>query len=702
MAACAGGRSDSLSPRRLCPLCVFYSIGLRGAAFPFVRYRGSTSRGGVRTVSTHHTVGAAPAPSTRPQTTHTPTAAPRRPARGRDPDPHPPRHTSLPSLVRPEDVRFLSVPSCAHRHARSRTITKLYSLARSPPRSRRRCMLTRDRRHRSAKAPSRAVSQADAPRPSARKTRNQGAPCTRGGRPDAGPSRAARVGGGAGGSASKGKGGGTARQGRYDCAGAKVRVAAHGRGGDVAPLRQHLGEHRVHLGGAVHRLALPVAALCAHASSLEVDARERGQQPRRRARAVSNPRLASAALLAGHDRVRLLGGRGAASRPVRGRARRALRRRRVEPRVLQDGGGREALSLVDGEHAVEEVERLVRQAVLLAVPLQHRRDGALAVLLRALELVVPPVRVRRLLEREEAEQHRKEGDAARPHVGTKGVPRLGEHLRRAVGARAAAMVEHLHLVRGRGAVCALAERLVLVREPKVDHAEGEVGGEHEVLELEVAVQHAAGVHVVQSAAQRGQEGDQLSLEQRQLAAATRHAVDQVPACAVLHRDADGDASRLVPVEKDVLEADDAWVGEALQARRLQQRLVRVVDRGAADLLEDDGLAVAQRQGGLAEAALAEGAPLLDAPLAPVAFARLLLWGAAARALPERATKRDAADDEGAARHVEGHHCSLAHFNRHDPPRLVMSHKKVARRGARDLDRGRRRRRRGRHRRVRRE
>mmetsp|Transcript_32972 Transcript_32972/g.97648 ORF Transcript_32972/g.97648 Transcript_32972/m.97648 type:complete len:511 (-) Transcript_32972:283-1815(-) len=331
-----------------------------------------------------------------------------------------------------------------------------------------------------------------------------------------------------------------------------------------------------------------------------------------------------------------------------------------------------------------------------------RRRGALAVLLRALELVVPPVRVRRLLEREEAEQHRKEGDAARPHVGTKGVPRLGEHLRRAVGARAAAMVEHLHLVRGRGAVCALAERLVLVREPKVDHAEGEVGGEHEVLELEVAVQHAAGVHVVQSAAQRGQEGDQLSLEQRQLAAATRHAVDQVPACAVLHRDADGDASRLVPVEKDVLEADDAWVGEALQARRLQQRLVRVVDRGAADLLEDDGLAVAQRQGGLAEAALAEGAPLLDAPLAPVAFARLLLWGAAARALPERATKRDAADDEGAARHVEGHHCSLAHFNRHDPPRLVMSHKKVARRGARDLDRGRRRRRRGRHRRVRRE
>jgi len=120
---------------------------------------------------------------------------------------------------------------------------------------------------------------------------------------------------------------------------------------------------------------------------------------------------------------------------------------------------------------------------------------------------------------EDAEQHRKEGDAARPHVGTKGVPRLGEHLRRAVGARAAAMVEHLHLVRGRGAVCALAERLVLVREPtgggspgrlvgggglrvgrlqacrgrgspKVDHAEGEVGGEHEVLELEVAVQHA--------------------------------------------------------------------------------------------------------------------------------------------------------------------------------------------------------------------
>ena len=55
-----------------------------------------------------------------------------------------------------------------------------------------------------------------------------------------------------------------------------------------------------------------------------------------------------------------------------------------------------------------------------------------------------------------------------------------------------------------------------------------------------------------------------------------------------------------------------WVGEALQARRLQQRLVRVVHRGAADLLEDDGLAVAQRQGGLAEAALAEGAPLLRA------------------------------------------------------------------------------------------
>mmetsp|Transcript_14642 Transcript_14642/g.43507 ORF Transcript_14642/g.43507 Transcript_14642/m.43507 type:complete len:485 (-) Transcript_14642:295-1749(-) len=384
-----------------------------------------------------------------------------------------------------------------------------------------------------------------------------------------------------------------------------------------------------------------------------------------------------------------------------GARRQSRRRRRARPsHRCALGGAEEGEALVgDGrrarqvdarlwrlvEHPPCECGELVERVPRVAPPRRPERGRNRL----APRLGEPPLAQLRL------QQHLEQHAAKAVHVGRGAVwlarLDLGRHVQIGAAARVAARRTAQPPAREAGA-----------REAEVAELDGGVAARHEdVCRLEVAVQHAAGVHVVQGAAQRGQEGDQLSLEQRQLAAATRHAVDQVPACAVLHRDADGDASRLVPVEKDVLEADDAWVGEALQARRLQQRLVRVVDRGAADLLEDDGLAVAQRQGGLAEAALAEGAPLLDAPLAPVAFARLLLWGAAARALPERATKRDAADDEGAARHVEGHHCSLAHFNRHDPPRLVMSHKKVARRGARDLDRGRRRRRRGRHRRVRR-
>ena len=175
--------------------CVFYSIGLRGAA-----PRPSPS---CVTEVAQAEVGCAQSPRTTRWAPRRPPPAPRRPASTRPPPP-PPHHRGgrgparhIPPLSRPAGGCAFFVGAIV----RSSTCSLSYhhkTLARSPPHSRRRCMLTRDRRHRSAKAPSRAVSQADAPRPSARKTRNQGAPCTRGGRPDAGPSRAARVGGGGG------------------------------------------------------------------------------------------------------------------------------------------------------------------------------------------------------------------------------------------------------------------------------------------------------------------------------------------------------------------------------------------------------------------------------------------------------------------------------------------------------------------------
>ena len=113
--------------------------------------------------------------------------------------------------------------------------------------------------------------------------------------------------------------------------------------------------------------------------------------------------------------------------------------------------------------------------------------------------------------------------------------------------------------------------------------------------LEVSMEHAAAVDVVERMAQRLEEAHHSQFVQRLLAQPALEPVDQITACAEFHHDRDRAAAVVVPVKKNLLEADDVGVVEALEARRFSERSVRFVDRTAADYLEHIGLTLAHDQ-----------------------------------------------------------------------------------------------------------
>jgi len=152
----------------------------------------------------------------------------------------------------------------------------------------------------------------------------------------------------------------------------------------------------------------------------------------------------------------------------------------------------------------------------------------------------------------------------------------------------------------------------------------------------------------------------LLLRQRQLFPLAGHPVDQVSSRAVFHRNHDRAAAVVVPVQEDVFEGDDAGVVQPLQAGGLEQGLVRIVDRGAPDLLQDNRAAVAPRERCLAKPALGQRPALLDPTIAPLAMARLVLVPRAVP-LPQRAAEQHAANGEGAAREVKHQDGRLSHL-----------------------------------------
>ena len=109
-----------------------------------------------------------------------------------------------------------------------------------------------------------------------------------------------------------------------------------------------------------------------------------------------------------------------------------------------------------------------------------------------LDAAKAPVAAARLVEREEARQHRKEANSAAPHVGGEAlVPAALEHLGRAVRLGTADFLE-----RGDVELARLLGAAVLVRQPKVAHFAQVLPVEENVLELKVAMDDAVRVHVL--------------------------------------------------------------------------------------------------------------------------------------------------------------------------------------------------------------
>ena len=156
--------------------------------------------------------------------------------------------------------------------------------------------------------------------------------------------------------------------------------------------------------------------------------------------------------------------------------------------VVESDGRREARHV---HHAVDQVCHAAREAARALIEAKDRVRHRAALSKAQLDALESPVGAARLIEGEEAGEHREEADPAAPHVsGESRVPLASEDLGGAVALAAADLAQ-----RGDDRRAALVS-LVHVRQPEVAHLAVVRAVEQDVLELEVSVSHSLRVHVL--------------------------------------------------------------------------------------------------------------------------------------------------------------------------------------------------------------